>query len=69
MTNCGQLMALLQRTPNPFVEKLTGARAAERGQPMGHPAQRGFSRDAVLAAYARIANRYGAILSGRDQPS
>jgi hypothetical protein len=66
MTNCGQLMALLQRTPNPFVEKLTERVRLSADSPWGIQLSAGFSRDAVLAAYARVANRYGAILSGRD---
>jgi len=66
MTSCGQLMALLQRAPNPFVEKLTERVRLTADSPWGIELSAGFSRDAVLAAYARIANRYAGILSGRD---
>jgi hypothetical protein len=66
MTNCGQLMALLQRTPNPFVEKLTERVRLTADSPWGIQLSAGFSRDAVLAAYAKIANRYAGVLSGRD---
>jgi hypothetical protein len=66
MTNCGQLMALLQRSPNPFVEKLTERVRLTADSPWGIQLSAGFSREAVLAAYARIANRYASVLSGRD---
>jgi hypothetical protein len=66
MTNCGQLMALLQRSPNPFVEKLTERVRLTADSPWGIQLSAGFSRDAVLSAYAKIANRYAGVLSGRD---
>jgi hypothetical protein len=66
MTNCGQLMALLQRAPNPFVDKLTERVRLTADSPWGIALSAGFSRDAVLAAYGRIANRYVGILGGRD---
>jgi hypothetical protein len=66
MTNCGQLMALLQRAPNPFVDKLTERVRLTADSPWGIELSAGFSRDAVLAAYARIAKRYVGILGGRD---
>ena len=66
MTNCGQLMALLQRAPNPFVDKLTERVRLTADSPWGIELSAGFSRDAVLAAYARVANRYAGVLGGRD---
>jgi hypothetical protein len=66
MTNCGQLMALLQRAPNPFVDKLTEHVRLTADSPWGIELSAGFSRDAVLAAYTRIANRYAGVLAGRD---
>src|SRR5438270_1349655 len=66
MTSCGQLMALLQRAPNPFVDKLTEHVRLTADSPWGIELSAGFSRDAVLAAYARIANRYAGVLAGRD---
>jgi hypothetical protein len=66
MTNCGQLMALLQRAPNPFVDKLTERVKLTADSPWGIQLSAGFSREAVLGAYAKIANRYAGILSGHD---
>jgi hypothetical protein len=66
MPNCGQLTALLQRAPNPFVEKLRERVKLTADSPWGIQLSAGFSREQVLAAYATIATRYAGILSGRD---
>jgi hypothetical protein len=66
MTSCGQLMALLQRAPNPFVDKLTERVRLNADSPWGIELSAGFSRDTVLAAYAKIADRYVRVLGGRD---
>jgi hypothetical protein len=41
---CGELMALLHRAPNPFIEKLT-ARERRRRRAVGVQLAAGFSRD------------------------
>src|SRR6516225_8858182 len=47
VTSCGQLMALLQRAPNPFVDKLTERVRLNADSPWGIELSAGFSRDAV----------------------
>jgi hypothetical protein len=64
--NCRQLMALLQRAPNPFVTKLEERVKLVAASPWGVQLAAGFSRDHALAAYASIAKRYAAALAGRD---
>jgi hypothetical protein len=64
--NCEQLTALLQRAPNPFIEKLTERVKLTADSPWGIELSAGFSRERVLTAYATIANRYAGILAGRD---
>jgi hypothetical protein len=64
--NCGQLMALLQRAPNPFFDKLKERVKLTADSPWGIQLSAGFSRDRVLAAYASLATRYAGILSGHD---
>jgi hypothetical protein len=64
--NCRQMMALLQRAPNPFVEKLQERVKLTAESRWGVQLSAGFSREQVLAAYATIASRYGRILAGRD---
>ena len=64
--NCGQLTALLQRAPNPFVDKLKERVKLTADSPWGIQLSAGFSRERVLAAYATVATRYAGLLSGRD---
>ena len=64
--NCAQLMALLHRSPNPFVQKLEEKVTLVALSPWGVQLSAGFSRDRALAAYAAIAKRYADVLSGRD---
>jgi hypothetical protein len=64
--NCSQLVALLHRAPNPFVQKLEERVNVVAASPWGVQLSAGFSRDRALAAYATIAKRYGDILAGRD---
>ena len=63
---CRQLMALLRRAPNPFVERLEERVTLVAAAPWGVQLSAGFSRDRALASYSRIAQRYGTILAGRD---
>jgi hypothetical protein len=64
--NCRQLMALLKRAPNPFVEKLELRVKLSTDSPWGIQLSAGFSRDRALGAYAEMARRYGSILAGHD---
>jgi Transglycosylase SLT domain/SPOR domain len=62
-SDCASLMALLRRTPNPFVERLEERVTAVAGSPWGVALSAGFSHDRALAAYASIAQRHAQILS------
>jgi hypothetical protein len=64
--NCNQLMAMLTRAPNRFVEKLTERVNLVAVAPWGVQLSANFSRDKALASYAALARRYGEILEGRD---
>jgi len=64
--NCRQLMALLKRAPNPFVEKLELRVKLSTDSPWGIQLSAGFSRDRALGAYAEMARRYGSVLAGHD---
>jgi hypothetical protein len=64
--DCRQLMALLRRAPNPFIEKLQERINLVAASPWGIQLSAGFSRDRALASYATMAKRYAAILAGRD---
>ena len=50
---CGNLMALLRRAPNPFVEELEQRVVQSAAIPWGVQLAAGFSRDHALATYAR----------------
>ena len=65
-TSCTQLMALLHRAPNPFVQKLEERVNLIAVAPWGVQLSAGFSRDRALAAFATIVKRYANVLSGRD---
>jgi soluble lytic murein transglycosylase-like protein len=64
--NCRQLMALLTRAPNPFVQKLQERINVVEATPWGVQLSAGYSRDRALAAYAAVAKRYAAVLARRD---
>ena len=64
--NCNQLMAMLTRAPNRFVEKLTERVNLVAVAPWGVQLSANFSRDKALASYAALARRYAEILEGRD---
>jgi hypothetical protein len=61
-----QMMALLRRAPNPFVEKLEERIKLVAARPWGVQLSAGFSRERALAAYANIAKRYASVLAGHD---
>jgi soluble lytic murein transglycosylase-like protein len=63
---CGELMALLHRAPNPFVQKLEERVNVVAAAPWGVQLAAGFSRDHALANYASLAKRYADLLTGRD---
>jgi hypothetical protein len=63
---CGELMALLHRAPNPFVQKLEERVNLVAVAPWGVQLAAGFSRDHALSNYAMLAKRYAEILAGRD---
>jgi hypothetical protein len=64
--DCRQLMALLKRAPNPFIEKLEERINLVAASPWGIQLSAGFSRDRALASYAAMARQYGEVLAGRD---
>lgn len=63
---CGELMALLHRAPNPFVQKLEERVNLVAAAPWGVQLAAGFSREHALSTYASLAKRYAEILTGRD---
>src|SRR5262245_123550 len=63
---CGELMALLHRAPNPFVQKLEERVNLVAAAPWGVQLAAGFSRDHALSNYAMLAKRYAGVLAGRD---
>jgi soluble lytic murein transglycosylase-like protein len=63
---CGELMALLHRAPNPFVQKLEERVNLVAAAPWGVQLAAGFSRDQALSNYAMLARRYADQLAGRD---
>jgi len=63
---CGELMALLKRSPSPFLEQLTQRVVHSLGQPWGVQLGAGFSRDRAMAMYARALKRFETVLAGKD---
>ena len=66
VTSCRDLMALLQRAPNPFVEGLTQRVKVGADQPWGVQLAAGFSRDRALASYARAMKRLASAIGEHD---
>jgi soluble lytic murein transglycosylase-like protein len=66
VTSCRDLMALLQRAPNPFVEGLTQRVKVGADQPWGIQLAAGFSRDRALASYARAMKRLTSVIGEHD---
>jgi hypothetical protein len=64
--DCPTVMALLQREPNPFVEKLEQRVIAAAGKPWGVALSAGFQRERALAAYSSVARRFGQVLGGQE---
>lgn len=65
-SGCGELMALLKRAPNPFVEQLQERVKIAAQAPWGVQLSAGFSRDVALATFARVMRRFNAVLGDRD---
>ena len=65
-SGCGELMALLKRAPNPFVQQLEERVKLAALAPWGVQLSAGFSRDAALASYARAMRRFNNVLGDRD---
>jgi hypothetical protein len=63
---CRELMALLQRAPNPFVMELAQRVKLGADAPWGVQLAAGFSRDRALAMYARSMKRLSAVIGDRD---
>ena len=63
---CGELMAMLRKTPTPFMDSLTKHVVQSLSQPWGVQLAAGFSRDKAMASYARALRRYGSVLEGKD---
>jgi cell division septation protein DedD len=63
---CGELMAMLKRSPSPFLEDLTQRVVHSLGQPWGVQLAAGFSRERAMAMYARALRRYEGVLAGKD---
>jgi hypothetical protein len=63
---CHDLVALLKRTPNLFVEELQERIDLVATSPWGVELGAGFSRDRVLTTYANLFKRLGEVLSGHD---
>jgi len=63
---CGQLMALLKKTPNPFVEALEQRIVTGSTQPWSVILSAGFSRTRILGNYAKVERTHGAALHGYD---
>lgn len=64
--DCGTLMAMLKRAPNPFVEALETRVAASGMQPWGVVLTAGFSRTAILGRYASLERLHSDVLAGVD---
>lgn len=63
---CETLMALLRRAPNPFIEQLDERVRLVAASAWGVQLAAGFSRNRVLQSYARILQRFDAVLRERD---
>jgi hypothetical protein len=66
VANCHDLVALLKRAPNLFVEELQERIDLVATSPWGVELGAGFSRDRVLTTYANLFKRLGEILSGHN---
>jgi hypothetical protein len=65
-SSCRELMALLRRTPNPFVTGLEQHITLAAAKLWGVQLAAGFSRDKALAMYARAMNRLSGVIGDQD---
>jgi hypothetical protein len=65
-SNCRELMALLTRAPNAFIATLGQRIKQGADRPWGVQLAAGFSRDRVMAMYARAMNRLSKVTSDQD---
>ena len=64
--SCGEMMALLQAEPTPYIAALEQRIVEGAARPWGVQLAAGFSRDNALAAYARMVKRYAAMADAHD---
>jgi hypothetical protein len=64
--DCATLVALLKRTPTPFVAALERRVALGAMQPWGAIIGANRSRERVLTQYAALQRRHASVLAGRD---
>ena len=65
-SSCRELMALLRRTPNPFVAGLEQRITLSAAKLWGVQLAAGFNRDKALAMYARAMKRLNAVIGDQD---
>jgi len=65
-SSCRELMALLQRAPNPFIAQLEQRVKLGENRPWGVQLAGGFNRDRALASYARAMARLRPVIGDRD---
>lgn len=65
-TGCRELMALLQRSPNPFIAELAQRVKLGEARPWGVQLAAGFDRDRALMSYARVMARLRPVIGDRD---
>jgi soluble lytic murein transglycosylase-like protein len=65
-TSCHDLMALLKRSPNPFVAELEQHVELAAAKLWGVQLAAGFDRNKALAMYARAVGRLGTVIGDRD---
>jgi len=63
---CGELMAMLKRSPSPFLDELRQRVVHSLAQPWGVQLGAGFSRDRAMAMYARALRRFEGLLKDKD---
>jgi soluble lytic murein transglycosylase-like protein len=66
VSRCEDLLALLKQAPNPFVQELQERIDQVATSPWGIELSAGFSRERILAAYAKTLKRLAELLSGHD---
>lgn len=65
-SSCRDLMALLQRAPNPFVQQLEARVKLGEAKPWGVQLSAGFNRDRALMQYARAMVRLRSVVGDHD---